>query len=146
MDTPVRLQPTVAALLRSQSIRGLLVIPLYVYATVFSSLCIIVGLIWDIFWHTSIGGDGLLSPPHLVIYLGAVVSGVFSGYQVLKTTFAGSTEEKGNRYGSGGFSTVHWALCSASGGPHLRSFQRLVAQYLRTGRTDSFPTPCWYWA
>jgi hypothetical protein len=36
----------------------------------------------------------LLSPPHLAIYLGAVVSGVFSGFQVLKTTFAGTVEEK----------------------------------------------------
>lgn len=95
MDTFVRLQSTVAAPLRSQTTWGLLGIPLYVYATVFSSLCIIVGLIWDISWHTSIGRDGLLSPPHLVIYLGAVVSGVFSGYQVLKTSFVGSTEEKG---------------------------------------------------
>ncbi|MBC7920109.1 MAG: hypothetical protein H7Z75_03380 [Ferruginibacter sp.] len=64
-------------------------------ATVFSSLCIIVGLIWDISWHTSIGRDGLLSPPHLLIYLGAVVSGVFSGYRVLKVSFAGSLAEKG---------------------------------------------------
>lgn len=66
----------------------------YVYASVFSSLCIIVGLIWDISWHTSIGRDGLLSPPHDVIYLGAIFSGLFSGYQVLRTTFWGSLAEK----------------------------------------------------
>ena len=47
----------------------------YVYASVFSSLCIIVGLIWDISWHTSIGRDGLFAPPHDVIYLGAVFAG-----------------------------------------------------------------------
>jgi hypothetical protein len=95
METSVRLPSTVAAPARSQTAWSLLGIPLYVYATVFSSLSIIVGLIWDISWHTSIGRDGLLSPPHLAIYLGAVVSGVFSGYQVLKTTFAGTLEEKG---------------------------------------------------
>ena len=69
-------------------------IPPYLYAVVFSSLCVIVGLIWDICWHLSIGRDGLLSPPHLVIYVGAIVSGLFSGYQVLYTTFKGSASQK----------------------------------------------------
>lgn len=69
-------------------------IPLFVLATVFASLSIIVGLIWDISWHMSIGRDGLFSPPHLAIYLGAVIAGVFSGYQVLQTTFAGSATKK----------------------------------------------------
>jgi hypothetical protein len=66
----------------------------YVYASVFSSLCIIVGLIWDISWHTSIGRDGLLAPPHDVIYLGAVFAGLFSAYQILRVTFWGSEVEK----------------------------------------------------
>lgn len=69
-------------------------IPPYLYAVVFSSLCVITGLIWDICWHMSIGRDGLLSPPHVVIYVGAVVSGLFSGYQVLYTTFKGKAGEK----------------------------------------------------
>lgn len=69
-------------------------IPPYVYATVFSSFCVITGLIWDICWHLSIGRDGLFSPPHLVIYLGAVVSGLFSGYEILRTTFWGQSSEK----------------------------------------------------
>lgn len=69
-------------------------IPVYLYATVFSSLCVILGLIWDISWHMSIGRDGLFSPPHLIIYLGAIVSGVFSGYEILRITFWGTTQEK----------------------------------------------------
>jgi hypothetical protein len=36
----------------------------------------------------------LLSPPHLVIYLGAVVAGIFSGYEILRKTFWGSLAEK----------------------------------------------------
>lgn len=66
----------------------------YVYACVFSSVCIVTGLIWDISWHMSIGRDGLFAPPHLVIYLGAVLAGLFSGFQVLKTSFFSSAEEK----------------------------------------------------
>ncbi len=55
-------------------------IPDFIYATAIASLSIIIGLIWDISWHTSIGRDELLSPPHIGIYLGAVISGFFSGY------------------------------------------------------------------
>jgi hypothetical protein len=69
-------------------------IPFYIPAIVFSSFCVITGLIWDICWHISIGRDGLLSPPHLVIYLGAVVAGLFSGYEILRKTFRGTESEK----------------------------------------------------
>ncbi|MFD2147660.1 hypothetical protein [Mucilaginibacter antarcticus] len=34
-------------------------LPFYIYAVVFASFAIVVGLIWDISWHTSIGRDGL---------------------------------------------------------------------------------------
>jgi hypothetical protein len=44
------------------------------------------GLLWDIMWHMSIGRDGLLAPPHVVIYVGALVSGLFSAYQILNMT------------------------------------------------------------
>ena len=46
------------------------------------------GLLWDIMWHMSIGRDGLFAPPHLVIYIGAVVSGLFSAYQILSMTLS----------------------------------------------------------
>ncbi|MVN20510.1 hypothetical protein GO621_03050 [Mucilaginibacter sp. HMF7410] len=79
---------------KSQAAKVVSTVQPYVYACVFSSLCIIVGVIWDISWHTSIGRDGLFAPPHMVIYVGAVVSGVFSGYQVLRTSFFSPAEEK----------------------------------------------------
>ena len=61
-------------------------LPTYAYAVVFASFCIIMGLLWDIMWHMSIGRDGLFSAPHLVMYTGALVSGLFSGYQILSLT------------------------------------------------------------
>jgi len=70
-------------------------VPVYLYVTVLSSFCIIVGLIWDISWHMSIGRDGLFSAPHLAIYLGGITAGLFSGYNVLKISIAGTPEEKG---------------------------------------------------
>lgn len=81
--------------------------PTYVYASVFASTSIIIGLIWDISWHTSIGRDGLLSPPHLAIYLGALIAGFFSGFKVLKISFAGTPEEKSG-------SVKFWGIFSGS--------------------------------
>ena len=69
-------------------------IPVYIYAVVFSSLCIIWGLLWDIMWHMSIGRDGLFSAPHVVMYVGAVVAGTFSGYQILSLTFSKNSAKK----------------------------------------------------
>jgi len=70
-----------------QAVDWRLGIPTYIYAIVFSSLCIVWGLLWDIMWHMSIGRDGLFSPPHLLIYVGAVVAGLFSGFKILQLTF-----------------------------------------------------------
>lgn len=68
--------------------------PYYLIAIVLSSFSIIIGLIWDISWHLSIGRDGLFSAPHLAIYAGGVVAGIFSGYHVLRVTLTGSPFEK----------------------------------------------------
>lgn len=68
--------------------------PYYLIAIVLSSFSIMIGLIWDISWHISVGRDGLFSAPHLAIYVGGVVAGFFSGYRVLRITFTGSDFEK----------------------------------------------------
>jgi hypothetical protein len=59
-----------------------------IYAVVFASASIVVGLIWDISWHRTIGRDTFWSPPHLLEQAGAIVSGISCGYLVLRTTFA----------------------------------------------------------
>lgn len=69
-------------------------IPLYVYAVSLASILTVAGILWDISWHTTIGRDKFLSPPHLLIYLGAVFAGLFSGLQVLWNTFKASPEAK----------------------------------------------------
>ena len=63
------------------------VIPLYIYAVSLAALLTIVGVLWDISWHRSIGRDKFLSPPHILIYLGAIFAGLFSGIQVLYNSF-----------------------------------------------------------
>lgn len=58
-------------------------LPLYIYAVSLASLLTVTGILWDISWHRSIGRDKFLSPPHLLIYLGAIFAGLFSGVQVI---------------------------------------------------------------
>ena len=66
------------------------------YAVVFASTCIIVGLLWDISWHRTVGRDTFWSPPHVLEQLAAIVAGLSCGYLVLRTTFAGNAESRGS--------------------------------------------------
>jgi hypothetical protein len=65
------------------------------YALFAAALSITVGLIWDISWHRSIGRDTFWSPPHLLEQIAAVIAGLGCGALVLRTTLAGSDEERG---------------------------------------------------
>jgi hypothetical protein len=64
------------------------------YAVVFASVSIVIGLIWDISWHRSIGRDTFWSPPHMLEQLAAIVAGVSCGLFVLRMTLSGSPAER----------------------------------------------------
>jgi hypothetical protein len=64
-------------------------VPGYLEAVLFGSGSIIIGLIWDICWHRTIGRDTFWSPPHMAIYVGGLVAGLASAAVVLRTTFRG---------------------------------------------------------
>ena len=63
------------------------------YAVLFASMGILVGLIWDISWHRTIGRDTFWSPPHVLEQLSALVAGTSCGWLVLTTTFRGSAAD-----------------------------------------------------
>lgn len=65
-----------------------------VYTLLFCSACIIVGLLWDISWHMSIGRDTLWSPPHVLEQIGAGLAGLACGFVVLRTTLAGTEAQR----------------------------------------------------
>lgn len=69
-------------------------VPWSIYAVLFASTSVIIGVIWDISWHRTIGRDTFWTPAHLAIYLGGIVAGLSCGFVALKTTFAGSREER----------------------------------------------------
>ncbi len=68
--------------------------PWSVYAVLFASLSVILGVVWDISWHRSIGRDTFWTPAHMAIYLGGVVAGLTSGWLALTTTFGGSDADR----------------------------------------------------
>ena len=68
--------------------------PWYLVAVTLASTCVIVGLLWDISWHRTIGRDAFLTPAHVAIYLGALIAGTACGWLALATTFAGSAAER----------------------------------------------------
>ena len=69
-------------------------IPWYVAALVLAATSAVVGVIWDISWHRTIGRDTFWTPAHMAIYLGGALAGAACGWLVLKTTFAGTPEQK----------------------------------------------------
>ena len=64
------------------------------YAVLFASASVVLGVIWDISWHRTIGRDTFWTPAHLAIYLGGVVAGLTCGWLALHTTFGGSAEDR----------------------------------------------------
>ncbi|PYO65161.1 MAG: hypothetical protein DMD37_09340 [Gemmatimonadetes bacterium] len=69
-------------------------LPWYVPAVLVAATCAVVGVIWDISWHRTIGRDTFWTPAHLAIYASGIIAGLSCGWLVLKTTFAGSDAER----------------------------------------------------
>ena len=75
-------------------------VPWYLYALAVGATSIIVGVLWDISWHSTIGRDTFWTPAHIAMYLGGILGGLSSGWLALKTTFAGTAAERA-RIGAG---------------------------------------------
>src|SRR5438105_15877500 len=69
-------------------------VPRHVWLILLAATSAIVGVIWDISWHRSIGRDTFWTPAHLAIYLGGILAGTACGWLALRTTFAASGAER----------------------------------------------------
>ena len=79
-------------------------IPWFLYGVLLASSCVIVGVIWDISWHRTIGRDTFWTPAHVAIYLGGVVAGLTCGWRALRETFGGSPGDRAASVRFWGFS------------------------------------------
>jgi len=79
-------------------------VPWPVYAVLFASTSVIVGVVWDISWHQTIGRDTFWTPAHLAIYLGGIVAGLTCGWLALRLTFGGTPAERSQTVRFWGFS------------------------------------------
>jgi hypothetical protein len=84
------------AALDSLSTRG--VVPRWLRAfTAVGGVVLLLGGQWDFSWHRSIGRDTFFTPPHVVVYLGALASCLAAAGAILHATFTGSARNRGVR-------------------------------------------------
>jgi hypothetical protein len=66
----------------------------HAYAVVIAATMVVIGLLWDISWHMSIGRDTFWTPAHMLIQGGGLIAGLGSGALALYLTFRASAEER----------------------------------------------------
>ena len=70
---------------RSSAITGEL--PLHLTAVVVGAASILIGILWDISWHRTIGRDSFWTPAHMAVYFGGTLAGLSCGARVLWESF-----------------------------------------------------------
>lgn len=78
-------------------------IPWYIWCNVIAVACSVVGGVWDISWHESVGRDTFWTPAHLLIQLCGVLAGFGCGYLILATTFRKDSPLRANSVSVWGF-------------------------------------------
>jgi hypothetical protein len=79
------LSPTSAAPARSTSTTA--DFPWQLAATVVAATSILIGILWDISWHRTIGRDTFWTPAHMAVYFGGTLAGLSCGARVLWDSF-----------------------------------------------------------
>ena len=63
-------------------------LPWYLWCASAAVTSAVIGALWDISWHESIGRDTFWTPAHIAIYMCGVLAGIAYGYLILSTTFS----------------------------------------------------------
>jgi hypothetical protein len=71
-------------------------VPWMVWTSAAATTSVVVGSIWDISWHISVGRDTFWTPPHLLIQLCAAIGGLTAVYLIARATFAGDDKARGS--------------------------------------------------
>jgi len=80
-----------------------LAIPWYIWCNVLAVASSVIGGVWDISWHESVGRDTFWTPAHLLIQLCGMLSGFGCGYLILSTTLRKDAPLRANSVSVWGF-------------------------------------------
>ena len=93
MADTIRLGQPLQARLSGQTSASVTSVPWTIWCVFAGIVSSIVGGLWDISWHMSIGRDTFWTPAHILIQLNGVLVGIACGYMILTTTFGGDAAE-----------------------------------------------------
>ncbi|MEO8256311.1 MAG: hypothetical protein ABI868_03100 [Acidobacteriota bacterium] len=62
-------------------------LPWPVWTSAAATTAVVIGSVWDISWHVSIGRDTFWTPPHLLIQLCAAIGGLTAIHLIVRTTW-----------------------------------------------------------
>jgi hypothetical protein len=65
------------------------------YLMALAATSILIGILWDISWHVSIGRDTFWTPAHMAIYFGGTLAGCIGGWLAVMHTFFPRPDERG---------------------------------------------------
>ncbi|HXG47040.1 MAG TPA: hypothetical protein VNO52_05400 [Methylomirabilota bacterium] len=112
--------PEAAALSATRKAR----LPWYCYAVALGATSILIGIVWDISWHSTIGRDTFWTPAHMAIHLGGILGGLSCGWLVLRATVGPDSAERaasvrlwGFRGPLGAWVTIWGALAMLTSAP-----------------------------
>ena len=91
-------------------------IPWYIWCNVLAVASSVIGGVWDISWHESVGRDTFWTPAHMLIQLCGVLSGLSCGYLILSTTFQKDSPIRARSVSMWGFRGPLGAFLCAWGG------------------------------
>jgi len=97
MDAMTTTTPPAPTLVVAATRTSASAIPWYLWCALAASFTVAFGAHWDIAWHRSNGRDTFWSPPHMAIYLSAVLAAIVAGWCILRSTFGRGTGEAGVR-------------------------------------------------
>lgn len=104
MSTTIRkLSGAVAYEVTSRALARRAAVPWYLFAVALAATFVVAGIIWDISWHMTIGRDTFWTPAHMCTYAAGAIVGITCGWIALRTTFAGSEEDRATSVGYWGF-------------------------------------------
>src|ERR1041384_974962 len=69
-------------------------VPWTVWTSTAATVSVVIGSVWDISWHISIGRDTFWTAPHLFIQLCAAIGGLSAVYLIVRTTFASDADAR----------------------------------------------------